>query len=63
MLGGGGGAGPVLPLLLVGGVFGLAYWCLGTFAVLRRYGTPRRVRLGLAGLAALGTAALLSMGR
>lgn len=51
----------MLPWLLVGGAFGLGYWCLGTFAALRRPGMPSRVRLGLAGLVAAWTAALLSM--
>ncbi len=50
-------------LLIGGGIFLLAYWCLGTFALLRRPGRPATARLVLALLAAAYTVGMFSLGR
>lgn len=42
-----------LRLLLGGATFGIIYWLLGTFQVLRREGFRNRLRLVLAAMAAL----------
>ena len=48
-----------LRALLILGVFGLCYWCLGTFAFMRIRGLPHTARWVLSILLALWTGGFL----